>query len=131
VHVDPIKPTLKTPGTKRLTLKYNRLLSILLQFCFNFAFKFNLRRYMKVERESATSERAAIAEGIAAAEAAVTELEAEAEKLGEEAGSHQPRSPNRPPYFKPCSRSTTLAKLPTTFQTLFTIYRRVTRQGSL
>jgi len=38
VQVDPIKPTLKAPGTKRLKLKYDELLS-------NFAFDFNLRRY--------------------------------------------------------------------------------------
>ena len=37
VQVDPMKPTLKPPGTKRLKLKYDELLS-------NFAFKFNLRR---------------------------------------------------------------------------------------
>jgi hypothetical protein len=37
---------LKASGTKRLKLNYDRLLSILLQFCFNFAFKFNLRRYI-------------------------------------------------------------------------------------
>ena len=35
---NPIKPTLKAPGTKRLKLKYDELLS-------TFAFKFNLRRY--------------------------------------------------------------------------------------
>jgi len=33
-----MKPTLKVPGTKRLKLEYDGLLS-------NFAFKFNLRRY--------------------------------------------------------------------------------------
>jgi hypothetical protein len=38
VQLDPIKPTLKAPGTKRLTLKYNELLS-------NVAFKLNLRHY--------------------------------------------------------------------------------------
>ncbi len=38
VQVDPIKPTLKAPGTKRLKLKYDKLLS-------SFAFDFNLRRY--------------------------------------------------------------------------------------
>jgi len=38
VQVVPIKPTLKAPGTKRLKLKCDRLLSTL-------AFKFNLRRY--------------------------------------------------------------------------------------
>ena len=40
VQVDPIKPTLKPPGTNRLKLKCDILLS-------NFAFKFNLRRYTK------------------------------------------------------------------------------------
>ena len=38
VLVDPFKSTLKAPGTKRLKLKYDKLLS-------NFAFNFNLRRY--------------------------------------------------------------------------------------
>ena len=38
VQVDPIKPTLKAPGTKRLKLKHDKVLS-------SFAFKFNLRRY--------------------------------------------------------------------------------------
>ena len=38
VQVDPIKPTLKAPGTKRSKLKYDNLLSILLQFCFQFQF---------------------------------------------------------------------------------------------
>jgi len=38
VQVDPMKPTRKAPGTKRLKLKYGKLLS-------SFAFKFNLRRY--------------------------------------------------------------------------------------
>ena len=41
VQVDPIKPALKAPGTKRLKLKYDELLS-------NLAFKFNLRRYTLV-----------------------------------------------------------------------------------
>ena len=36
MQVDPIKPTLKAPGTKRLKLGYDKLLS-------NFAFEFNLR----------------------------------------------------------------------------------------
>jgi hypothetical protein len=44
VQVHPIKPTLKAPGTKRLKLKYVELLSNLLKFCLNFAFKFKLRR---------------------------------------------------------------------------------------
>jgi len=38
VQVDPIKPMLKAPGTKRLKLNGNELHS-------NFAFKFNMRRY--------------------------------------------------------------------------------------
>ena len=38
VHVGPMKPTLKEPGTKRLKLNYDVPLS-------TFAFKFNLRRY--------------------------------------------------------------------------------------
>ena len=38
MQVDPIKPALKAPGTKRLELIYDGPLS-------NFAFKFNLRRY--------------------------------------------------------------------------------------
>jgi len=41
VQVDPIKPTLKAPGTKHLILKYDEPPS-------NFAFKFNLRRYTEV-----------------------------------------------------------------------------------
>jgi hypothetical protein len=38
VQVDPLRPKLKPPGTKRLKLEYEGLLSI-------FGFKFNLRRY--------------------------------------------------------------------------------------
>jgi hypothetical protein len=38
VQVDPIKPTLKAPGSKRLKLRYDEPLS-------KFAFNFNLRRY--------------------------------------------------------------------------------------
>ena len=40
MQVDPIKPTLKAPGTERLKLKCDEPLS-------NFAFKFNLRRYLQ------------------------------------------------------------------------------------
>ena len=39
VQVDPFKPTLKAPGTKRLKLKHDKLVS-------SFAFIFNLRRYI-------------------------------------------------------------------------------------
>ena len=38
MQVDPIEPTLKAPGTRRLRLNYDVLLS-------SFALKFNLRRY--------------------------------------------------------------------------------------
>jgi len=38
VQIDPIKPKLKPPGTKRLTLEYDGLPS-------NIGFKFKLRRY--------------------------------------------------------------------------------------
>jgi len=40
--VDPIKPTFKAPGSERLKLKCDDLLS-------NFAFKLNLRRYTAAE----------------------------------------------------------------------------------
>ena len=40
MQVDPIKATLKAPGTKRLKLKHDELLS-------TFAFNFNVRRYSK------------------------------------------------------------------------------------
>jgi hypothetical protein len=45
VQVDPIKPTLKAPGTKRLKLQYDILPS-------NFAVKFNLRCYTPAMRRS-------------------------------------------------------------------------------
>jgi hypothetical protein len=38
VQVDPIKPTLKAPGTQRLKLQHDEVLS-------SFAFHFSLRRY--------------------------------------------------------------------------------------
>ena len=41
MQVDPIKPTLKAPRTKRLKLKCDEWLS-------DFAFNFNLCRYIKV-----------------------------------------------------------------------------------
>ena len=56
VQVDPSKPTLTAPGTKRLKLKCDEPLS-------NFAFKCNLRHYI-------LDDRAAAAEEVAAAEAA-------------------------------------------------------------
>ena len=45
VQVDPMRPTLKAPGTERLKLQYEKPLS-------NFPFKFNLRRY-RVGRRAA------------------------------------------------------------------------------
>jgi len=50
VHVDPMKPKLKPPGTKRLKLKCHILLS-------KFAFKFNLGCYTSVTRTSRTPPR--------------------------------------------------------------------------
>ena len=41
MQIDPVKPTLKAPGTLRLKHKHVKLLS-------NFAFEFNLRRYSVV-----------------------------------------------------------------------------------
>ena len=38
MQVDPVKSTLKAPGTERLKLEYKELLS-------NFGFNFSLRRY--------------------------------------------------------------------------------------
>ena len=47
MQVAPIEPTLKAPGTGRLTLKYDKLLS-------SFAFNFNLRRFIAVKQSEAT-----------------------------------------------------------------------------
>jgi len=44
VQVDPSKPTLKAPATKRLKLKHDRLLS-------SFAFNFDLRHYISAPRK--------------------------------------------------------------------------------
>jgi len=46
VQVDPLKPTLKAPGTKRLKVEFDELLS-------SFAFNFNLRRYNEEEETPA------------------------------------------------------------------------------
>jgi hypothetical protein len=46
VQVDPIKPTFKAPGTKRLKLEFDKLL-------LTFAFKFNLRRYIELDISAA------------------------------------------------------------------------------
>jgi hypothetical protein len=65
VQVDPIKPTLKAPGIKRLKLKCAEALS-------NFAFKFNLRRY--TERAAAVAALRATTTGPAAAAVTVVPL---------------------------------------------------------
>ena len=49
VQLDPIKPTLKVPGTKRLKLQYDEFLSSL-------PFKFNLRRYTGGKRSVASEQ---------------------------------------------------------------------------
>ena len=51
MQVDPIKPTLIAPGTKRLKLSNDKLLS-------SFGFNFNLRRYTKAEVATSTPTRA-------------------------------------------------------------------------
>jgi len=56
------KPRLKRLGAKRLKLKCVELLSILLQFCFNFAFKFNMRRYSMAPDDAAPATTAPWAE---------------------------------------------------------------------
>jgi len=53
VQVDPVKPTLKAPGTKRLKPKYDEPLS-------KFAFKFNLRRYNEVHNVTIHTTRSAV-----------------------------------------------------------------------
>jgi hypothetical protein len=45
-----MKPTFKAPGSKRLKLKYDQLLS-------SFAFKIKLRRYNKAQRTPAWCDR--------------------------------------------------------------------------
>jgi hypothetical protein len=65
VQVDPVNPKLKAPGTnKRLKLKYDNTLSI-----FNFAFNFNLRRYIvgRAREHGGGGERAAVRRRVAAA----------------------------------------------------------------
>ena len=49
MQIDPVKPTLKAPGTKRLKLTREGLLS-------DFGFKFNLRRYILALRITAARE---------------------------------------------------------------------------
>ena len=53
VQLDPIKPTLKPAGSKRLKLKYVKLLS-------TFAFKFNSRRYTPASAAAAAAAGAGV-----------------------------------------------------------------------
>jgi len=78
VQVDPITPILEPPGTQRLKVMYNELLS-------SFAFKFNLHRYIKAEAVVVARLKAE-AEADEAAEA--TRLKAEAEAERAEAGAY-------------------------------------------
>ena len=67
MQVDRIKPTLKSPGTKRLKLECDKPLS-------NFALNFNLRRYTKAESTIAAvlpAAAAAIPPAVSALAAAV------------------------------------------------------------
>ena len=55
MQIDPVRPVLKAPGTKRLKLKYN-------ETSLNFAFKFDLRRFVKANMTAAlASEHGAVA----------------------------------------------------------------------
>ena len=56
MQVNPIKPMLKAPGTKRLTLTHGELLS-------SFALKFNLRHYVTALPDPVTAAEAARAAG--------------------------------------------------------------------
>ena len=58
MQVDPIKPMLKAPKTKRLRPKCDALLS-------SFAFKFNLRRYNEDLRSEAESTRSTVSRTVA------------------------------------------------------------------
>jgi len=64
VQVDPIKPTLKAPGTKRLKLKVDDKLT-------KFAFNLNLRHYTEAASSAGRSVRAGSGVGAEEAEAAV------------------------------------------------------------
>ena len=61
MQVDPINSTLKAPGSKRLKLGHEKLLS-------NFAFKFNLRRYTKAWGMRTTDLNQGVVYGVATEE---------------------------------------------------------------
>jgi len=88
VQVAPIQPTLKAPGTKRLKLKYDKLLSF-------FGFNCNLRLYTQVEGANAAARDAAdllaahqSAADDAAAAAAASHVSAMAEAAAAAAAAH-------------------------------------------
>jgi len=74
VQVDPIKPTLKAPGTMRLTLKYVALLS-------SFACEYNLRRCTKAGRDKTTPLHTAAEKGHEAVVRALVAAGADVKKL--------------------------------------------------
>jgi hypothetical protein len=71
-----MKPTLKAPGTKRLKLRYDHLLSI-------FAFNFNVRRYTTACREDAAAANAERAQVRAASAAVASRAAAATEALAD------------------------------------------------
>jgi hypothetical protein len=95
VQVDPIKPTLKPPGTERLTLKCDTVLS-------SFAFNFSLRRFSE-EALALASEvmfaRLPPPRSVAAAAAADLQVRPSFdERLKARPASHRP--PRHPPRYK-------------------------------
>ena len=78
MQVDPIKPMLKAPGTERLKLEYDELLS-------TFAFKFNLRRYTKVIVEVIPTD-ASVAENLSAGGLTDADINKEIEDSGIKVG---------------------------------------------
>ena len=85
VQVDPIKPTLKAAGTKRLKLKYYEPLS-------NFALKINLRRYI-----TGACERAFKTEGGGSRGSAAGNMPGQAAAAGFPQGRSIPRTPPSQP----------------------------------
>ena len=77
MHVEPIKPTLKAPGAKRLKLKHDGLLS-------SFAFNFSSRRYSKARASASAAEAAADGEARGTLEGQLSEAAAREEALGEQ-----------------------------------------------
>ena len=63
MQVDPIKLTLKAPGSERLKLKYDNPLS-------DFPLSFDLRRYMTEAARAAAEDRTALEKQLAAAKLA-------------------------------------------------------------